>query len=469
MNALLLSLVWVVASPPVYEATIDGSRLQQSVLQIEAKLSGQESPDVRWCVPIVGAGAGLQQAQAKTSKGVWAALARASDDPDCFVLPAHVGSPPSVRYQVDLQALERARPDPDFAQRYDGGWLTNDQAFLLRPETYLVAMRANLIFRGFGDVFSVWDRDDKSVEPTFSASSAQLGGGAYWSLATKRGANAASTAKTLTVSDRIRAVRLLPGSTNSVSDATLIGWLRAATNGHATFGEHADPDARMVNVFLVERRGDDAGIFGTVLHRHRGSVVLWFGGQGSEASYRRDWLAVHELFHLKMPETKQRACWFTEGFTTYYQEVLRVRSGALTPQQMWDDLHDGLVRFGQPRGSSLQKDSDELWQTHRYQKVYWSGAGLALLCDWKLRERGSSLDAFLAKQRAASDEAPLQETELIRLLEEATEKNFVTDFLNASTSVDYSAAYRALGLVVVDGKTLALSPSKWREAIERGP
>src|SRR5690349_3931578 len=71
---------------------------------------------------------------------------------------------------------------------------------------------------------------------------------------------------------------------------------------------------------------------------------------GPSAEFADDWTAVHELSHLMHPYLGDRGTWLAEGLATYYQNVLRARSGMLTPAQAWDRLYQGFKRGAKTPG-----------------------------------------------------------------------------------------------------------------------
>ena len=115
-----------------------------------------------------------------------------------------------------------------------------------------------------------------------------------------------------------------------------------------------------------------------------------------------DWVAYHELSHLFLPY-RASARWFIEGLATYYQNVVQARAGALSERQMWQNLHDGLVRGR--LGNRWPKDplwlvDEEVSLRRAYMRVYWTGTLYWLGLDVALRRAGgvrpSLDDALLA-------------------------------------------------------------------------
>jgi len=147
--------------------------------------------------------------------------------------------------------------------------------------------------------------------------------------------------------------------------------------------------------------------------------VLFFGSQAPDAAFASDWVAPHELFHLTNPHLQTRIPWFTEGFTTYYQDVIRARAGARPPAVMWADLLANVEdACGSTHLQTLRSVSGQLRVTHQYLRVYWGGACTALVLDVALREvsrNARSLDDLFRELRARSlgPDGPLDEGQVI--------------------------------------------------------
>jgi len=122
-----------------------------------------------------------------------------------------------------------------------------------------------------------------------------------------------------------------------------------------------------------------------------------------ESEFNEDWTAVHELSHLLHPYLGDRGSWLGEGLATYYQNVLRARSGLLTPKQAWQRLASGFQR-GQagPYDQSLEDAAADMAHSHAFLRVYWSGAAYWLAVDMDLRRRSGgklTLDTALSRFR----------------------------------------------------------------------
>lgn len=151
-----------------------------------------------------------------------------------------------------------------------------------------------------------------------------------------------------------------------------------------------------------------------VIHRSRrtsNSPVPWAkpiraGSQGIEfyvdvdqplKSFLSDWTAPHEFSHLFIPYPGQQDLWLSEGFASYYQNVLMAREGILTPEAAWRKLYEGFARAERDRNGrwNLRELSADRRGRGGTMRVYWSGALLFLEVDLALRrssEGRQSLD-----------------------------------------------------------------------------
>ncbi len=149
------------------------------------------------------------------------------------------------------------------------------------------------------------------------------------------------------------------------------------------------PSARppRVQVWLRAAPGSrEAVAFGLVSRGGGPSVMFFVDPDATPDLLARDWQATHELVHLVHPVFLDRDAWLREGLATWYQEVLRARSGAQTASSAWSTILDGLT-LGATEGSgaTLEEESASMGRTHRYHRVYWWGVAVAMTLDVTLR------------------------------------------------------------------------------------
>jgi len=179
-----------------------------------------------------------------------------------------------------------------------------------------------------------------------------------------------------------------------------------------------------------------------------------------------DWVLIHELSHLLHPWIKGKDHWLYEGLASYYQNVLRARAGLLTPQQAWTKLHQGFQRGvrNTPPHRTLAQVSENMSHNKNFMRVYWSGAAIALLADYKLRQQSDgqqSLDTALDKlHQCCLPTLNLWEgLDLLKKLDEITGTEIFTGLYNqyipSTRFPDVTGIYQKLGLTI-EGKKLVL-------------
>jgi len=143
--------------------------------------------------------------------------------------------------------------------------------------------------------------------------------------------------------------------------------------------------------------------FGQSIRGQGNALELLVDPTRPAAEFADDWTAVHELSHLMHPYLGDRGTWLAEGLATYYQNVLRARSGMLTAPQAWDRLYQGFKRGAKaPSDETLEQIASNMHRSHAYQRVYWAGAAYWLAVDRDLRRASGgamNLETALARFR----------------------------------------------------------------------
>ncbi|WP_308387894.1 M61 family peptidase [Acidithiobacillus sp. AMEEHan] len=157
-------------------------------------------------------------------------------------------------------------------------------------------------------------------------------------------------------------------------------------------------------------------------------------------------LASHEYFHSWLvqgirpaawsdsfweTEIISRDLWVFEGITSYYDSLLLCRAGLWSPGEYLEELGQEITRLARRPGEayqSLAESSADAWtklyhphpSAANFEISYYNKGALAALClDARLRQRGSSLDAFLRQlwQEYGQTQRSLPEGEIFSLLE----------------------------------------------------
>ncbi len=375
-----------------------------------------------------------------------------------------------LRYTYDLRGLAQRHDSPDYAQLLGDTYIFNDEAVLLRPDPMpqadgaakAPAISVELRLPAGAKVAAPWQRQP-GPGWRFTYDGAQYDRGSYVTL------GALDELGVLKLPHTTLSLITVPGP-HRLSAEALRSWVRAAMQAVQDFYGPLTPP--QVLLTLVPVPGvSDATLFGTVMRPAYPSAVIYYGGACDKAETPAEWVDVHELFHIANPLLTRKLAWFTEGFTTYYQDVLRARAGMLTATEAWADLWDGFSRFCQPQGgSSLRDDSEQLRKTHRYPRVYWGGACVAFLADVAIREHSQgkqSLDEVLRELRARSLRAEVSEDEIVAALDRAAGSKVVSSALRERRSIALRSRLQQLGVEPTGPTTVRLRDDAPQSALRK--
>ncbi|MFP6835755.1 MAG: hypothetical protein VB948_06555 [Pseudomonadales bacterium] len=207
-------------------------------------------------------------------------------------------------------------------------------------------------------------------------------------------------------------VALIAGPDQRLDSDRIIAWLRAAARDVADiYGRFPNPSPQVIvqlsqpGAWGIQTSGGSPSAvpFGYVI-RDGGEAVRFFVDAGRPlVDYLGDWTATHEFSHLLLPYISSRDRWISEGFASYYQNVLLARRGVYTEQEAWRRLHRSFERARAIKNPPmLNRMSDRpFWEMRML--IYWSGAALALTADVELRrlsDSTESLDSVLGRLQA---------------------------------------------------------------------
>src|SRR6267378_5082455 len=114
---------------------------------------------------------------------------------------------------------------------------------------------------------------------------------------------------------------------------------------------------------------------------YRGAAIrVLLGRDSSEDDLRRDWVMVHEMVHLALPDMEQRYNWLSEGLAVYVEPVARVQAGDLAAAEIWQAMMRDMPK-GLPQTGDQGLDNTDTWG-----RKYWGGAMFCLLADVEIRK-----------------------------------------------------------------------------------
>ena len=381
-------------------------------------------------------------------------MRRSADDADCLEAELPPGAPLRVSYTLRLGAMADSLSDFDSATAVPGGLVFSDKALLLRPEPtpdegkviIAVTLPAGTA------IASPWDSERAAAiagglagaapaARVYTLSIDGLDGGGYVALG-KGHALAPIALRGGAVEPWVFDVP------RHNTDEELGLWVRSASAMLSDFYGGL-PNRRILALLVGIPRNGDGSVFGTVMKRSpTPSVVLLYGADSKGAAFEDDWMAPHEIFHVGNPAIEGRFAWFIEGFTTYYQDVIRARARPARAAAMWADLVYEFRKHCDGK-RSLAEDSRRMRELHNWTRVYWGGACLAFQADVAIRKRTrnkESLDTVMRAMLAESRADALDEEGVITRLDRAAGRPLVRERLQSKSKAPLAEIYQQLGI-----------------------
>jgi hypothetical protein len=275
---------------------------------------------------------------------------------------------------------------------------------------------------------------------------------------------------TLTVAGTVIQLDFEPGEFSGGA-APLLEWVRRSANiVSGYYGRFPTP---RLELQLQPQSG--AGVQGGQTFGWHGAFMrVRVGREVTPAQLMADWVLVHEMTHLALPDTGSEHAWLSEGIATYVEGVARVQAGNRTETDVWTEELRSM-----PRGLPQPGDAG-LDHTHTWGRTYWGGAMFCLLADVDIRERThlrfGLQDALRAVARASgglTTDWPIEQ--VLRTGDAAVGTSSLEDLYarlkDSPVAPDLKDLWRRLG-VTQDGSTVRLSDeaplAAVRHAIMRG-
>jgi len=246
-------------------------------------------------------------------------------------------------------------------------------------------------------------------------------------------------------------VGFAPGA-SAPQRAKLMAWLEASAKATAVyFGKFPVASAR---VLIVTAPGGD--VQGGTSFGFRGPAIRLIVGQdATEAEFRDDWVAVHEMTHLAQPDLRAPHLWLAEGLATYVEPIARVQAGQLDPETIWGDMVQDMTK-GLPQPGDRGLDRTPTWG-----RSYWGGAMFCLIADVEMRKRTGNRAGLQQALRGILEEGGTieQDWPIARIFsvgDKATGTTVLADLYAKMGTEPYApdldALWRELGVSVEDGR-----------------
>jgi hypothetical protein len=148
-------------------------------------------------------------------------------------------------------------------------------------------------------------------------------------------------------------------------------------------------------VVLRIRAAPGAGVSGGRTTNESGLVIqVSVGRDATSSELAADWVLVHEMVHLALPEIGRRHNWLAEGLATYVEGIARAQFGNRAVSDVWAEYRHSMP-FGLPRAGEGGMDQTPTWA-----RTYWGGALYCLQADVGLREHTGNRTGLQTALRA---------------------------------------------------------------------
>jgi hypothetical protein len=168
------------------------------------------------------------------------------------------------------------------------------------------------------------------------------------------------------------------GSAADIGHPLLLEWIkRSAAIVSGYYGEFPLDEVAI----QVSTGEGDRVMNGRTFGAPHAFIELKVGRHVSAQTLRDDWVLVHEMTHLALPEVTDDQNWLAEGLATYVEGIARVQAGNMSAAALWSE-YVADMRKGLPGPSDQGLD-----RTHSWARTYWGGALFCLIADVRIREQ----------------------------------------------------------------------------------
>jgi hypothetical protein len=110
-------------------------------------------------------------------------------------------------------------------------------------------------------------------------------------------------------------------------------------------------------------------------------IQVSVGREVTPGELAADWVLVHEMVHLALPELGRRHNWLAEGLATYVEGIARAQFGNRDVSDVWAEYRHSMP-LGLPHAGEGGMDQTPTWG-----RTYWGGALYCLQTDIGIREQ----------------------------------------------------------------------------------
>lgn len=231
----------------------------------------------------------------------------------------------------------------------------------------------------------------------------------------------------------------------------VLDWIRTSAKAVSTY--YGRFPVNSVKLLLVPV--DGSRVRGGTTWGYRGAAIrVLLGRDSSEDDLRQDWVMVHEMVHLALPDMARRYNWLSEGLAVYVEPIARVQAGDLAAKDIWQAMMRDMPK-GLPQAGDEGLDNTATWG-----RTYWGGAMFCLLADIEIRKRTSNRLGLREAMRGViasggSHEVDWSIERILSTADKAIGVDVLTHLHNAmgpkSVKPDLDGLWRDLGLRFQDG------------------
>ncbi len=167
------------------------------------------------------------------------------------------------------------------------------------------------------------------------------------------------------------------GNFSAGSDA-LVSWIERSV--HIVSGYYGTFPTSSLRIEIEPDSG--SGVQGGKTWGYRGGFIrVRVGRDVTESQLDNDWVLVHEMTHLALPDVGDDQNWLSEGLAVYIEGIAREQAGNRSAQDVFAE------QMRQMRRGMPQPGDQGLDHTHTWGRTYWGGAMFCFLADVEIHRR----------------------------------------------------------------------------------
>jgi hypothetical protein len=143
----------------------------------------------------------------------------------------------------------------------------------------------------------------------------------------------------------------------------------------------------------VHSTGGSGVRHGTAFGSSTPRIRLQVGREATAAELMWDWVLVHEMVHLALPEVGRKHAWLSEGLATYVEGIARVQAGNRSAKDVWAEYVHSMPQ-GLPRSGDEGLDNTHTWDER-------TGAARCSVCRQMWRSGSGRTTASACRTRCA--------------------------------------------------------------------